>query len=256
MDTLPKFTLAGYRGLIAALLDRGARFSPMNRIATPEIGDVYLRHDVDISLELALPMARVEQELGVASTYYVLLSGPYNPLSSTSIAAIREMTRLGHRLGLHYDLSLYPEEGDAALSKLSREAGLLADISGCAIETIVMHEPYRGQLDLFEASTRWINPSFHQKNDPELLYVSDSCRAWRDQSLLHYLRGESAKSRLLLNVHPEVWIAERPQHRLTYLERTLLPSLLEPTRRHFMEKTRAVWQTHFAAVNGYGDEDE
>ncbi len=256
MYTFPKFTLTGYRSLMVALLERGAQFSPMRKIKKPEMNDVYLRHDVDISLELALPMARVEKDLGVASTYYVLLSGPYNPLSKTAISALQELTKLGHGLGLHYDLTLYPSEADAASSKLSRELSLLAEISGSAIDTIVMHEPYRGHVDFFEGAEKWINPSFHQKNDEELMYVSDSCRAWRDQSLLHYLRGESSKCRLLLNIHPELWLAESAQHRLTYLKETLLPGLLEPTQRYFLETTRAVWQSHFAAVNGYGDEDE
>lgn len=256
MDTFPKFTLAGYRNLMAALLERGAQVSPMSKIKRPEANDIYLRHDVDLSLELALPMARVEKEMGVASTYYVLLSGPYNPLSKASISALLELTGLGHRLGLHYDLSLYPSESDEALEKLSREVELLAMISGSTVDTIVMHLPYRGHTDLFEASQRWINPSFYQKNDAELMYVSDSCRAWRDQALLHYLRRESSKSRLLLNVHPEVWLADKEQHRLTYLEGTLSQRLMDPMQRYLAETVRPVWQSHPAAVNGYGDEDE
>lgn len=256
MDTFPKFTMAGYRDLLVALLKGGAQFSPMTKIRNSAAGDVFLRHDLDISIELSLPMARLEQELGVTSTYYVLLSGHYNPLSAASASAMRELIRLGHDLGLHYDLSLYPNEGYAALARLSREVDLLAEISGASIDTIVMHEPYRGHYDFFENHKKLINPAFYQKNNAGLMYVSDSCRAWRDKSLLYYLCGESSKDRLLLNIHPEVWLADKAQHRLTYLENTLLPKLLEPTRRYFMETTRSVWKTHIGPTNGYGDEDE
>lgn len=256
MDEFPKFTLAGYRDLLRALSCMGARFSLMNGMLRASAGDVFLRHDLDISLELSLPMARLENEIGAVSTYYVLLSGLYNPFSASSVSAMREIVQLGHRIGLHYDLSLYPDDIGAAHARLVKEIELLSDVSGATVDSIVMHEPYRGQFDLFECSDVFVNPSFFQKNDTRLMYVSDSCRAWRDDSLLRYIRGESSYDRLLLNVHPEVWLAEKPQHRLTYLEKTLLPLLVEPTKEHYLRKTKSVWETHVGPVNGYGDEDE
>ncbi|MBU1281934.1 MAG: hypothetical protein KJ989_14170 [Gammaproteobacteria bacterium] len=256
MNALPKFTLGGYRDLLLLLRDQGARFSPMSKIEKSACGDVFLRHDIDISLELALPMARLERGLGIASTYYILLSGPYNPLSASSISAMKELVSLGHDLGLHYDLTLYPHDEKSASLKLSREIDILGEASGVKIETIVMHAPFLGHSDIFEGSTEWVNPTFFQKNNPRLMYVSDSCRAWRDKSLLDYLNGKPETDRLLLNVHPESWLAERSVHRLTYLEKILLPMTLEPTRRYLMETVRPVWQSHVGPVSGYGDEDE
>lgn len=256
MTCFPKFTLKSYAELLRALAATGAEFRPVSVMGQAAAKDVFLRHDIDFSLELALPMARVEHELGISSTYYVLLSGPYNPCSAESVSAMKELASMGHNLGLHYDLSLYPMDPASARQRLALEINFLRALAGVPIETIVMHEPFRGQDDLFSASADWVNPTFYQKSDSQLLYVSDSCRAWRDDSLIRYLQGSMEKNRLLLNTHPESWLSNVSQNRITYLEQTLLPKTLESTQRYFTERVRHLWQTHVGAVSGYGDEDE
>ncbi|MCV2361797.1 hypothetical protein LNV08_22820 [Paucibacter sp. TC2R-5] len=255
MSVLPSFDLVGYGGLLRDLVSSGFNFRPIVDIGSCEAGDVFLRHDVDFSLELSLALAQVEFELGVSSCYYVLLSGPYNPCSASSINAMMRLRAMGHAIGLHYDLSLYPDQSVLARQRLDAEIRFLQEISDGEVKTIVMHEPSRGQEDFFLDAAPYINPTHFQKTHHDLLYVSDSCRAWRDLSLLEFLDGRSEKSCLMLNVHPESWLAERPQHRLTYLERTLLPKVLEPTQRYFMESVRHSWQTHIGPVHGYGDSD-
>jgi hypothetical protein len=256
MKCLPKFNLSAYSDLLIELRDKGARFRPICDIVKPESKDVFLRHDLDFSLELSLPMAKIEHELGISGTYYVLLSGPYNPCSAVSVQAMQELILLGHKLGLHYDLSLYPVDKDAARKRILHEIAFLSELSGATVDTIVMHEPSRGQQDLFETTSEWINPTFYQKNNPHLMYVSDSCRAWRDDSILSYVNDEAAQKALLLNTHPESWLAKGSQHRLTYLEETLLPKVLLPVQRYFKERVRHSWQTHVGPVGGFGDEDE
>lgn len=162
---------------------------------------------------------------------------------------------MGHDLGLHYDLSLYPVDSADARQRLMCEIGFLSELAGVPVETIVMHEPFRGHEDLFSSTADWINPTFYQKNDPQLMYVSDSCRAWRDDSLIRYLQGKTEKTCLLLNTHPESWLAEVDQHRITYLENTLLPKVLEPAQKYFLERVHYLWRTHVGAVSGYGDEN-
>ena len=256
MTGLPKFTLESYEELLCKLAATGAEFRPVSAMGRAAAKDVFLRHDIDFSLELALPMAKVEHKLGISSTYYVLLSGPYNPCAAESVSAMRELASMGHNLGLHYDLSLYPTDPDAARERLELEINFLQALAGVPIETIVMHEPFRGQDDLFSISESWVNPTFYQRNDPGLLYVSDSCRAWRDDSLIRYLQGSMEKKCLLLNTHPESWLSNGSQHRITYLEQTLLPKILESSQRYFTGRVRHLWQTHVGAVSGYGDKDE
>lgn len=256
MTHLPKFTLESYSDLLRELTATGAKFQPISRMGQASAKDVFLRHDLDFSLELALPMARVEHSLGISSTYFVLMSGPYNACSARSISAMHELVSMGHNLGLHYDLSLYPENMQAAQGRLTREIEFLQELAGTPIESIVMHEPFRGHQDFFIDNDCWINPSLYQKQDPQLLYISDSCRAWRDDSLLRYIAGDTEKTHLLLNTHPESWLSEISQHRLTYLNETLLPKMLEPIQQYFAGVVNEVWSTHTGPVNGYGDENE
>lgn len=57
---------------------------------------VILRHDIDYSLDSALALARVEQKLGVSSTYFVLLTSDfYNPASKGSLEKLRAIQSMG-----------------------------------------------------------------------------------------------------------------------------------------------------------------
>lgn len=115
MALLPSFNMIGCSELIEELARLGCNFKSINHINCSESKDVFLRHDVDFSLDLTLPIAELEHKLGVRSCYYVLLSGPYNPCSAASVNAMKKLREMGHEIGLHYDLSLYPE--DPALAR-------------------------------------------------------------------------------------------------------------------------------------------
>ena len=56
------FDLAHYRELLEAAQAGGYRFASFDR--EPRAGDLFLRHDVDLSLDAALRMAEVEAEAG------------------------------------------------------------------------------------------------------------------------------------------------------------------------------------------------
>ena len=72
----------------------------------PRAGDLFLRHDVDLSLDAALAMARIEQELGARATYFLMTESRfYNLDSHAGRDAIAELRELGHSVGLH---AVYP----------------------------------------------------------------------------------------------------------------------------------------------------
>jgi hypothetical protein len=65
--------------------------------AVPSGTDLVLRHDLDISLDAALPTARIERELGLVATYFILIrTEMYNPVSQRGLAAINGLTEMGH----------------------------------------------------------------------------------------------------------------------------------------------------------------
>src|SRR5688572_8147404 len=66
---------------------------------------VILRHDLDVSLDRALPVAEIERAQGVRSTYMVMMNPP-TPLYAVGDRAGRAMLRrlltLGHEIGVHF----------------------------------------------------------------------------------------------------------------------------------------------------------
>ena len=113
------FTLAGYRALLEALLARGYAAVGYGD-AEPTSRHLIVRHDLDMSIDAALPIAEIEAELGVAGSYFVLLrTDMYNPWSEPSRRALKRIAALGHEIGLHLDSSLYPDNSDALASGVS-----------------------------------------------------------------------------------------------------------------------------------------
>jgi hypothetical protein len=95
------FSLESYRALIKSALDAGFEPTPFDAASWPTRA-MLLRHDVDYSLDMAVELARVNAELGVAGTFFILLRGhAYTALSPKSTERISELASLGQRLGLH-----------------------------------------------------------------------------------------------------------------------------------------------------------
>ena len=62
-----------------------------------------IRHDVEFSLDRALELARIEHEMNINTSYFIQLNNDtYNPMSSKGIEIIHEISKLGHKIGLHF----------------------------------------------------------------------------------------------------------------------------------------------------------
>ena len=101
---------------------------------------ILLRHDVDLSLEAALLMAKLEKSLGIKATYFFLLyNNYYNPLSPNGRRIIKEIDSLGHEVGLHW---YYPDYvGNGWQKKFKTSLYLLEDITGKRVLTASQHDP-------------------------------------------------------------------------------------------------------------------
>jgi hypothetical protein len=256
---LPQFTINGYKELIHSITRSGFQVKPISALPDKHENCVYLRHDVDLSISLVVNVAELESAAGISATYFVLLTGTYNPFHEESIAAIRKIRSLGHEIGLHYDLKNWPENRKEADEKLKNEIAILESISESKVDAIVMHEPFRGGVDFFATDVTesgLINPTYYQKTDGELCYVSDSCRAWRDDTIIKFIERKLPQTRLMLNTHPELWLATKSQSRIAYLENELTPAVTKSIRDYFRNTVKPAWETHHAAVTGYGDQDE
>ncbi len=175
-----EFTYSAYKNLIHLLQTGGYRVcSYHNWQDTARC--VILRHDIDSSLGQAMALARVERELGVSSTYFVLLTSDfYNPASKGSVEKLRSIQSMGHEVGLHFDEKAYlegtPEE---TVSRILHERDILASILETPVTTVSMHRPSQATLESDLQIPGMIN-SYGQTFFHDFKYLSDSRRRWRE----------------------------------------------------------------------------
>src|SRR5262245_35308675 len=100
-----EFTDDGY-GRLLDLVGSSYRFIGFGEASSE--AHVLWRHDIDFSVHRAVAMARTEAQRSLLATYFVLLRSPYyNALERQVADRLKEIASLGHRIGLHFELSAY-----------------------------------------------------------------------------------------------------------------------------------------------------
>ena len=176
------FELPHYRELLEAAKAGGYRFTHFG--ADPQPGDLFLRHDVDLSLAAAVEMAEVEAELGVVTTYLLMTESVfYNLASSEGDAAIARLRELGHAVGLH---AVHP---NVALDERfdPSSPGTTRSRSTCRTRS--------------RARSTRTGPGTSRR----ATYRSDSNQHWRSGCPHDDLRA-GAFPWLQILVHPEIWV--------------------------------------------------
>jgi hypothetical protein len=178
------FDLMHYRELLDAAKAGGYRFATFE--AEPQPGDVLLRHDVDLSLEAALELGRLERDVGARATYFLMTESVfYNFDSELGRETLRELRALGHAVGLHgmYPRAVRDDRFDAALSWHNPEPEYI-------------HEPVSGFVNVMQ-------PPWFTKGK----YRSDSNQHWREGCPHDELRAGTFEWLQVLT-HPEIWVYE------------------------------------------------
>jgi peptidoglycan/xylan/chitin deacetylase (PgdA/CDA1 family) len=240
---LPNFSLSEYAGILDKLDQAGYQFAVVSQMPfDSKKKTVYLRHDIDLHLTKVDEIARVEAEKNIRSTFYVSLTQPYNIFYFENQLILQSIQELGHEIGLHYDLETYPVDLNQARAHLEWEVSVLRTITGSPVHTISMHQPHTGQPDLFRMIDEFVHP-----HDPrfqeDILYVSDSCRAWRDESLMTCF-GLNPPRRLLLTTHPELWLNGDIPDRISYLDQIVMIHGLNQQRDYYDRVVRRLWETY------------
>jgi hypothetical protein len=176
------FDLTHYAEILEAAKTGGYRFAPFAE--SPERADLFLRHDVDLSLGAALTMAELEAEHGARATYLLMTESVfYNLASSEGDAAIARLRELGHWVGLH---AVHPN------AQLDERFDPVVAWHNPRPE--YMSEPIPGAVNAY--SDPWFAPAS---------YRSDSNQHWRAGCPHEELRAGGFPWLQLL-VHPEIWV--------------------------------------------------
>lgn len=178
------FDLAHYGELLQAARAGGYRFAPFGE--GPRDGDLFLRHDIDLSLDAAVRMAELEAAEGVVATYLLMTESIfYNLASREGVETIARLRALGHPVGLH---AVYPN------ARLDDRFDAI--VAWHNPDPEYMTEPLAGAINVM--SSRYFSPA---------TYRSDSNQHWRAGCPHDELRA-GAFPWLQLLVHPEIWVYE------------------------------------------------
>jgi len=193
-----RLDIAHYRELLQAAKRGGYDWASFDRHPRP--GDLFLRHDVVLSLEAALETARVEHELGVRATYFLMTeSAFYNLYSHVGHYAQRQLRQWGHAIGLH---AVHPRaELDRRFDKV---------ISWHDPDATFASEPVFGAVNAME------EPYFAPE---QFRSDADGCP--------HEELAAGTLDWLQLLVHPERWVYEGPL------------AMLDAKRRQWLDYLRA-----------------
>jgi hypothetical protein len=201
----PQFTYQWYISLLRSLRENGYSLIPFRDAEKIEGPHAIIRHDIDVSLESAVPFAELEAREGISSTYFVLLSSRmYNLLDPRSEEKISQIIRLEHEIGLHFDITKYEGSGETIERIIIREIGTLESLFGSKVNSISWHIPQKSLLgkripELYAAGVK-------NAYDPSLFYeykyLSDSMMEWRQNP--HDFNDSGKYPRLQILTHP-IW---------------------------------------------------
>jgi len=204
------YSLDSYRSIIRRALASGYAFAPFSLEPAPSGKRIYLRHDVDYSLEMALKLAEVNAELGVQGTFCVLLrSQIYNLLSAPSLDVVAQIHALGQRVGLHVPLPPALLQDDRLL-----DARLRADFAFA-----------QSNLPMLSPVCSWHNPTpeglarhvqcprkaglVNAYSAPffrDIAYYADSNMRHSVEALLRFVEADQPGA-IQLVLHPLNWVA-------------------------------------------------
>jgi hypothetical protein len=169
----------------------------------------FVRHDVDVCLDRALELARVEHEVGVRATYMVLPNTPLYDLEEER-DRLHLIHELGHEIALHCDLSSVEGATDLARKGLSdAERQWVVDakrrleaLGSESVDSLSFHRPSERVLE----GPRTIEGMVNAYN-PDLLsaYVSDSSGRWREGDPIESIAAYADAERFQVLTHPVWW---------------------------------------------------
>lgn len=205
-----KFCYEGYLNLVNDIKEAGYEIVDYHNYRNTAYPCI-LRHDIDFSIRRAYNMAEIEVKNDIRSTYFVLLTSKmYNPFTKSSRDYIKEIAKMGHEIGLHFDETVYDikcDDGyaDNVAGHILREKSYLEDILGNKIKSVSMHQPSDEFLNRDMVIPGLVN-SYSHLFFRDFKYCSDSMREWHFDIQQHLKKKTYPKLHIL--THPIWWEKE------------------------------------------------
>ena len=194
-------------------LDRIKKSFKFSNFQDYSSNDIILRHDVDVSLEAALKIAEIENELGICSTFFILFHAElYNPFSLNSSKIISKLIQMGHKIGLHYHNTFFLENNLEPSKTITKELELMESHYNTSIKVISSHDPEINKkisLKLIKDVVDAYSDEFIKNRK----YLSDSVQNWREGCLC---QNYTKYKKFQVLIHP-IWWTENNKNRYQIL---------------------------------------
>ena len=164
---------------------------------------VFLRHDLDESIEDAFQMAMVEEQKGARAVYFLMLdTDAYNLYTAKNRKMLGQMTDMGHEFGLHFAPpdGLSKKDYESLIQKESRLLGGMLDLD---IKSFCIHRPLT-ELLADELKVEGLENLYAKQYFGKDRYISDSNFNWRCGDPLEFIRNFRGDTLQLLT-HPFWW---------------------------------------------------
>lgn len=184
------FTLRAYRDLCTTVLSKYPVITVREYLKNQPETCAIFRHDVDKRPQNALEMAKLENLLGLRSTYYFrTVKDFFDP------EVILKIHELGHEVGYHYEVL------DTASGDFENAINLFEDNLHrfpCEVDTICMHGNPLTPWDNRDLWSRYdfknfglIGEAYLSLDFSKIAYFSDTGRAWHNRySVKDFTRGK------------------------------------------------------------------
>lgn len=206
------FTYNHYREMLKKALKEGFTISSFRDYDKKKHKQklILLRHDIDYTPKRAFEIAKIEQSLNIKSSFFVRVHGEhYHPFDREAYPIFKEILKLGHEIGLHYEAkTLSRSFQNTTIALFRKEKEVLEAIFDIKIVSASEH------ADLNRQDKYWTNHLFkkidknklgikHHTYEKEFqtFYLADSCGQWNKGCLCENL----CHNRIQLLVHPDLW---------------------------------------------------
>ncbi len=233
------FNLRTYRDMLKSALNCGYQFigfdylenhnckvDRLDDVDTERKGLILLRHDVDGCLLAAATMARLEAELGIASTYFLMWRSPcYNLMSRANQTFAESLIKHGHQIGLHYDQgydALRDIPRHVTEASIQREASWLEELLNTKVHAVSFHQPSSVLLQEGINCGNRVN-TYNKQLLSSFKYISDSNRQfqlWLNEKRNDFSYSDAIASSwpysMQILVHPMWWVYEQKTTNLVW----------------------------------------
>lgn len=199
-----------------------------------------LRHDIDFSVEKAYEMSKIENELDIKSTYFVLTtSDVYNINSKRNRKMLIDMDKNGFEIGLHFDPTIY---GNIHLEKMhievQKEINIIENIVGNKVKTISLHNPsIHNSYPVFIGYKNSYSEEFFNTD----LYISDSCKSFRGKDIYKFI--EKGRNNLVQVLFHPIHFSEKRESYISSFNRIIKDKI------ESFDKSMHINKTYVAELN-------